>query len=266
MNFNPTQPRNWLFTGLPGVGKTTAAASFVRGLTEMLGKPAYIFMFDQPGKEQPFLDLGDAQGIVREESLNYQLVNYPGSEEVMVTVEYFFDLNPAALVHNGLPSAYEQFQGRILDFNWSSYSVVVLDSLTSFRNAVINLQKFRLNPIKKANQEQNMNWFNAASGAIVSDINTTCCWAPCHFICLAHASHKGTNHQGQELFGVSAPGQLSLDMPGAFSEAFFQFAMLTEKGMQVHWLTQFDGVYPAQTHIKGMPQQIQANFDAIVKG
>lgn len=218
------------------------------------------------------LKQGTPSGIIlAEDGTPWQHV-LDDKEQIVISLAYFFDLNPSRRDFANYPTAYERFQQLTVNIDLAAYSTVALDSLGSFVDCVVKADKYKFNATtKKGNEQHGMQHYAAASTAIRMDIMGTLCWAPTNFVCLVHTntapeSRGGgrENVEGKSLYGFDAPGQLSMNLARSFSEIYHVHKQYDpkEKRERFYFQTIEDENYPAQTHV-GCPNMCEAKYENI---
>ena len=247
-----------LLYGDPGIGKSMAAATWP--------KPMLVFCFDPIGKDQPYLEQGEPQGVfLGEDGTPWQHVVHPTNpEEILITLGYFFDLNPTRAEFRQQISAYERFQEYLVYTKYEDYATIVLDSLSGFRDAVVRLNQFKLNPSSKSGQQAHgLQWYGAAAQAIRNEVMATLCYVMTNVVVVAHVSKQKDDMRGYYVYGFGAPGQLSTDLAQTFSEVYYVYTKRGGDGRhQVFFQTEASEEYLAQTHIHA-PNPCAPTYEAL---
>lgn len=237
-----------LLYGNSGVGKTNFLADTIlnKGM-----HPAKVFMFDLIGNDVPYKKLGTYGPSERMEDGGLFCLVKDKQGNLLVEIEYFFDLRPAQLATQKNPCALERFQGSLgahLDEDWKGYKFIILDSYDGYFNAALMAQQHKFNTQSKAgNKANSMQWYGEAKLNTVSDILCSLVWHPTVHVCLvAHVDRSRTTLQERQVWGINAPGTLSSDIPSMFPEVYYMYT--NEKGERL-LTTENDGQYMAKSHI-----------------
>lgn len=249
----------WFLYGLPGDGKTKAAATWP--------KPMLIYMFDPPGKDTFYLQQGTPGGIVLgEDGTPWQYV-YDGDPEddksqVLITLAYLFDLNPTALDFRTRLTASERFSEMLATIKHDDYATVVLDSITCFRDAVVRANQYKLNSRSKGDkQADGRQWYGAAANAIQSEVMSTMCyWMTTNVVVIGHVHREMDNVGGSMIYGYDLPGQLKDNISRTFAEVYRVYT--DGSGHQALFQTRKHDAYPAQSHLQ-VPDPCALHYEAL---
>lgn len=268
--------QNWLLCSRSGGGKTTAVATWPKCPQHQM----LVFMFDPYGKDQPLLDQGKPTGVTLGlDGTPWQYVLNDAGEPI-ITIGYFFDLNPARRDFANHETAYERFQATTLNEDLNSFGTIVVDSLGGFTSAVMRGDKYKFNKItKKGNEQHGAQHYAAAMSAIYDDVMGTLCWTTTNFVCCVHTNTAPQTRMdnkphpkagGREqvegeklLYGFDAPGQLSMNLSRAFSEIYHVHRDYQRRVS--YFQTVENENYPAQTHI-GAPDMCVAEYERLWGG
>lgn len=202
-----------LLLGRPGAGKSTLAAQF--------DKPMLVALCDPPGKEQPYLDRGEAGPIKKGEHCYYREVfSKKEPDKLIIRVEFWGESNPAS------PSAYAHWMARfanieqeIAELGWQT---LVLDTATYFELSARYYSAGYLNRDAKDGRQHYAFATNACEQYIMMR------WPNllmANTLVLAHIDDQKDEAEGPEGGVVvrkmaALPGKLPNRLPGGFGEVW----------------------------------------------
>lgn len=131
-------PTSFLVMGEPGSRKSTFAATFP--------KPMLVSLFDPPGKDSPFEEIGRRVEVENKGIPAYHVMDKRVASELLVRVEMFHDWDATR------PTAWALFNQRLASLPQEMGSVWktwVIDSTTFLEEAVFNHQRYVVNPNTK---------------------------------------------------------------------------------------------------------------------
>ena len=243
-----------------GAGKTQFLAEIIKqpGM-----HPAKVFMFDVIGNDKPYRDIGVPTPYERLPDGGMFCYVNDSAGKLLVEIEYFFDLRPTLLETSKYPCALERFQSALLshvDEEWKGYKFAIIDSYKSYFDCALNAQQYKLNPRSKSGATQDgKQWYGGARLSTISDILCTFAWSPLHVCMTAHVDRERAIEQDKQLWGVDAPGSMSVDLPRQFPEVYYM--NVTDGGERTLTVNN-DGQYMCKSHIV-KATRIPATWEAI---
>lgn len=198
--FHPTQ--NWLLHGPAGHEKTTAAATWP--------KPMRVFMFDQPGKETPYL----RHGLVSRVGPNTLQVVGRKTKKLLIQLDLLRGDNPTA------PRAWRRFLELQLELEQQPgmWRTVVVDSATFAELAARMYDKYKVNPTARDPRQ----WWAASTDGIEQEIILRLVGNPdFNTVVICHTRLVEDDVEGRKLKLPDLPGRLPAGAPSGFSEVYY---------------------------------------------
>lgn len=250
----PHPPIHCMPYGEAGAGKTEFAISFP--------KPILFQCFDPHGKDGPVLRAGRPSDLYNdpETGMMSRLVYGKASDEVIIKVEYYLDLDPEN------PVAWDNYCKRMRRFvgEWNRWGTIVADSVTFAEMTARWYSEFKAN---RTNNDGRAHYGYSAKQLELNLISRLAA-IPTNVVVPAHVEKdkdQGYGPGSRALYNPLAPGQMSKKFPSGYAELYRLY--VDEKGQRVIQ-TVPDMQYNAATQI-GVPDRTVlprvASYEALWK-
>lgn len=239
-------PIHVILYGDSGAGKSTAAATFP--------KPMRVFLFDNLGKETPYLRRGVAQpwdGTTR------RVLGKKGRP--IIEIEAYHNADPKA------PTGYPHFLQRLTEYHPEATGdrTVVFDSVTFMELAARKWAQYILNPGGKEPRQ----WFASATDALEELLMIRAGGWPVNVVVVCHVDEQADELHGTIVRSPKAPGRLRKGLAAGYGE-LYHAVVTTHEGTglpQYLWQTRSDAMWSAASQVEA-PNPCLPEYAAIWTG
>ena len=255
-------PLHILIYGEPFVGKSY--------FNRTMPVPHLIFFFDNPGKDNPYLGLGQVQDVNPDGTPMLNSVGCPmkrvwKDDQLLLQIEYFHERYWVADQDGGLvpdPTAYSLFCKRMvaIDADCQYFATISIDSLTFLEIAMRQREQYKLNPTARDPRQ----WYGGARNEVEQIVMCRFGSLPTNIVLVCHEATKEIEKTKELLRGVNVVGQLGKTIPCAFPEMYrMRFDPLGNKGAGLRYLqTVSDINWPANSEFA--PNPCKPDYQSVI--